>query len=125
MLNPSDITLLLVDDEEGIRESMSINLQLDDFNVLTAADGNQAIEILNNHKIDFIISDVRMPMADGIFLLKYVKKNFPELPHMVLISGYSEFSADQVKKMGGLDLISKPPNINDLVVMIKKYCNCL
>lgn len=124
MLKPSDITVLLVDDEAGILEALSINLALDDFKMLTASCGNEAIEIIKNNKIDFIISDVRMPKGDGVFLLNYVKDHNPDVPHVLLFSGFSEVTAAEAKKLGAIDLISKPPNINEIIYMIKKHCNC-
>jgi DNA-binding NtrC family response regulator len=124
MRNRDDVQLLLIDDEDGIRESLAMNLELDGFKVLSASGGNEAIELLKTKKLDFIISDVRMPKGDGVTLLKYVKKHYPDLPHIVLISGFAEVNAEEVKKMGAIDLMLKPPNIDDLVEMIKKYCEC-
>lgn len=124
MRNPKDITVLIVDDEEDIRETMKLNMELDDFNVLVASGGNEAIQTLTSNHVDFIISDIRMPDGDGFSLLNHVKKNYPNIPHIVLVSGYSEITAEEVKASGGIDLISKPPNINDLVLLIKKHCNC-
>lgn len=120
----SDIQILIVDDEDGIRESLTINLELDGFRVLAASCGNDAMEILKTNKIDFIISDIRMPKGDGVTLLKYVKQHYPDLPQVVLISGFSEVNAEEVKKMGAIDLLLKPPSIDALIEMIKKYCNC-
>jgi DNA-binding NtrC family response regulator len=125
MLKASDITVLLVDDEADILESLSINLQLDDFKLLTASSGMEAIEVLKKATIDFIISDVRMPKGDGVFLLNYVKEHYPHVPHILLYSGFAEITANEVKRLGGIDLISKPPNIDELASIIKKYCNCI
>lgn len=124
MIECKDICVLLVDDEEGIREVLAANLELDNFKVLTASGGNEAVEILKCNRIDFIISDVRMPKGDGVFLLKHVKENYPHLPHVLLFSGFAEINAEQVKQLGGIDLISKPPNIDQLIDMIKLYCKC-
>lgn len=124
MRNPKDITVLIVDDEKDIRETMKLNMELDDFNVLIASGGHEAIQVLTNNYVDFIISDIRMPEGDGVSLLNYVKKYYQSIPHVVLVSGYSEITAAEVKDLGGIDLISKPPDINNLVLMIKKHCNC-
>lgn len=119
-----EIVVLVVDDEESIRETVSINLEMDGFKVLSAPCGEEAIELLKNNKIDFIISDVRMPRGDGVALLKYVKEFYPRLPHIVLYSGYAEVSAQDVKKMGGIDLISKPADMDAMVELIKLHCSC-
>lgn len=124
MVKPGDINVLLVDDEENLRESVSINLELDGFKVFTANCGEKAIELLKSTHIDFVISDVRMPHGDGVSLLKYIKEKHPNLPHIVLVSGFAEISPDEVKELGGIDLLSKPFDIDKLVTMIKKYCHC-
>jgi DNA-binding NtrC family response regulator len=98
MLKRHEICVLVVDDEEGIREAVSINLEVDGFKVVTASGGDEAIELLKKTKVDFIISDVRMPKGDGVSLLKYVKEHYPSLPHIVLFSGYAEVNAEEVKK---------------------------
>lgn len=123
MKNPADITVLIVDDEEEIRDSLKLNLELDQFQVMAATGGNEAIQILKNNVIDFVISDVRMPNGDGISLLNYVKLHYPNIPHITLFSGQSDYSPEDVKKLGAIDLISKPLDIDALVVMIKTYCN--
>ncbi|MDO9181424.1 MAG: response regulator [Bacteriovorax sp.] len=124
MRNRSEVVVLLIDDEEGIRESLTINLELDGFKILSASGGNDAIEILKNNKIDFIISDVRMPKGDGVSLLKYVKEHYPELPHVVLISGFAEINAKEAKSLGAIDLLLKPASIDYLIELIKTHCLC-
>lgn len=125
MRNPCDILVLLVDDEAEIRETLTINLELDGFKTLSASCGNEAIELLKNNTIDFVISDVRMPKGDGVSLLREIKKLYPDIPQVVLISGFAEVSADEVKQLGAIDLILKPPNIDQLIELIKKTCNCI
>lgn len=124
MRNPCDILVLVVDDEAGIRETLTTNLELDGFKTLSASCGNEAIDLLKNNAIDFVVSDVRMPKGDGVTLLKEIKKRYPDIPQVVLISGFAEVSADEVKQLGAVDLMLKPPNIDKLIELIKQYCNC-
>lgn len=124
MRDRSEVLVLLVDDEAGIRETLAINLELDGFKTLSASSGSEAMELLKKHAIDFVISDIRMPRGDGITLLKDIKVLYPDIPHVVLISGFSEVSTDEVKKLGAIDLMLKPPNIDQLVEMIISYCEC-
>jgi DNA-binding NtrC family response regulator len=65
-----------------------------------------------------------MPNGDGVFLLKYVKSNFPKIPHICLISGYTEVSVGEAKKLGAIDLIAKPPDLDQLIAMVKDHCEC-
>lgn len=124
MRNPCDILVLLVDDEAGICETLAINLELEGFKTLSASCGNEAIELLKNSVIDFVVSDVRMPKGDGVTLLKEIKKRYPDIPQVVLISGFTEVSSDEVKQLGALELMLKPPNIDQLIELIKKHCDC-
>ena len=124
MRNRSDVLVLIVDDEAGIRETLAINLELEGFKTLSASSGSEAIELLKNHAIDFVISDVRMPKGDGITLLKNIKKGDSDIPHIVLLTGFSELSTEEVKQLGAIDLIIKPPNIDLLIELIIKYCDC-
>lgn len=124
MLKTSDVCVLIVDDEEDIREAMTSNLELEGFQILTASSGNEAIELLKTKTPHFIISDIRMPRGDGVTLLKYVRDNFKVTPHIVLFSGFAEITQEEVRALGGLALVSKPPNLDELIELIKKTCNC-
>lgn len=124
MRKRSEVQLLIVDDEEGILEVLQANFELDGFKVLCATGGNDAFDLIKNNTIDFIISDIRMPNGDGISLLKNVKAHYPESPKIVMVSGFAEISAAEVKNLGGIDLITKPADIDALVDLVKLHCNC-
>jgi DNA-binding NtrC family response regulator len=111
--------ILFVDDEIDIREKLSLSFEMEDFNVLTASSGHDAIEVLkNNPHINFIISDIKMPDGDGIFLLKYVKNIIPELK-IIMLSGQTETSEFQLLSMGAIALMHKPINVDDLIDFVK------
>ena len=123
MRKRNEVQLLIVDDEEGILEILQANFELDGFKVLCATGGNDALEVLKTNPIDFIISDIRMPNGDGISLLKNVKKLYPASP-IVMVSGFAEISASEVKTLGGIDLITKPADLDALIELIKLHCDC-
>jgi DNA-binding NtrC family response regulator len=125
LLPRADIQLLIVDDEEGIRDSLAMNFEIDGFKVIVAGNGHEAIELLKTKKIDFIISDVRMPKADGVILLKYVAEFHKDSPKIVLVSGFTELSTTEAIELGALDLMQKPPCISRLVELIQKHCHCI
>jgi len=82
-------TILIVDDEIPILKSL-MRLFIDSkIEALTAENGLDALEIIKNHKIDLVISDMRMPLMDGYEFLSQVKKEYPEIIRVIL-SGYSE-----------------------------------
>ena len=125
MLKTSEITILLVDDDEDLVDALIYNLNLEDFKSLSASGGMKAIEMINNNKIDFVISDIRMPNGDGIFLLKYIKENRSDNLPILLLSAYTEITREEIQRLGAIDLLQKPADIDIVIGIIKKYCNCI
>jgi DNA-binding NtrC family response regulator len=120
MIENNEITILIVDDEEGIRDMMEMNFELEGFKVVKASGGRAALEIIKNSKIDFVLSDVRMPEGDGFTLLKEIIKMNLKLPTVLLLTGFAEISRDEVIAEGGIDLLQKPPDIEVIIKMIKQ-----
>jgi DNA-binding NtrC family response regulator len=119
MRKPEEFKLLIVDDEVSLVESLEMNYKLEGFNVYTANGGFEALEVIKNNKIDFVISDIRMPDGDGEMLLKELKKNNPEIPVVLLMTGFSKHTKEEVIKLGALDLLSKPIDLE----LLDKYLN--
>lgn len=86
--------LLLVDDERPIREHVKMLLQGADYQVHEAQNGEMALQVLKQHSIDIMLTDIRMPRMDGIDLIKRCRVAYPELLCVVL-SNYAEFSLAQ------------------------------
>jgi CheY-like chemotaxis protein len=109
---PSSITILCVDDEETPRTLRSLILQKQGYQVVTAASGAEALELLNRASIDLVISDQMMPGMTGTELTKSVKAMRPAIP-VVLISGVNEIPEDAsyadrfISKIGGPELLFK------------------
>lgn len=76
--------LLVVDDEESIREFLEIMLKKEGYDVTLAEDGLRAKELLAKKSFDMIISDLQMPGMTGIELLKYVKDSYPDITFMMI-----------------------------------------
>ena len=108
----SDITILCVDDEETPRTLRKLILQKQGYQVITAASGAEALEILDRVSINLVLSDQMMPGMTGTELTKSVKAMRPTMP-VILISGVNEIPADAryadrfVSKIGGPDLLFK------------------
>lgn len=79
--------LLIVDDEQEIREMLARHFAFEGFNILQAEDGLEALEVLNSQKVDLIISDIVMPRMSGVELLEVVHKEFPMI-RVNMITGY-------------------------------------
>jgi len=109
---PSSITILCVDDEETPRTLRKLILQKQGYQVVTAASGEEALEVLNRANIDLVLSDQMMPGMTGTELTKSVKAMRPAMP-VILISGMNEIPEDAsyadrfISKIGGPELLFK------------------
>lgn len=106
--------ILVVDDEESIREFLEIMLKKDGYEVTTAEDGLKAKEILAKKSFDMVISDMQMPHVTGIELLKHVKENFPDLVFMMITAFGTTETAVDAMKMGAYDYVTKPFKIDEV-----------
>ncbi len=112
-------TILLVDDEETLREIIAMQLEDDGYNILQAGSGNDAFEIVKKNEIDLIISDMRMPNGSGEDLLKSLN-NLDKKPPFILVTGFSELTKDDAIKLGAHDMLSKPIDFDELESHIEK-----
>lgn len=110
--------ILVVDDEESIREFLDIMLRKEGYDVTCVEDGLKAQEILKKKTFDMIISDLQMPNVTGIELLKHVKENFPELLFMLITAFGTTESAVEAMKMGAYDYLTKPFKIDEVRINI-------
>ena len=86
--------LLVVDDEESIREFLEIMLKKEGYEVTTAEDGLRAKELLQKKSFDMVISDLQMPNMTGIDLLKYVKESYPDVVFMLITGAIQWIASD-------------------------------
>ena len=114
------IKVLLVDDEKDFIESLAERLQLRDFDVTTALNGIDAINLVQENDYDVIVLDVKMPGKDGIETLKEIKKT-TQLSQIIMLTGNATVeSAIQGMKLGAYDYIMKPTVTEDLIELINK-----
>ena len=112
-------TILIVDDEKAIRKALTEILNFEGFAVEEAADGEEAIKKIKDNNYDCILCDIKMPKKDGLEVLQAAKEEKPDTPFIV-ISGHGniETAVEAVKK-GAFDYISKPPDLNRLLITIR------
>lgn len=114
------IRVLLVDDEKDFVESLAERLELRDFNVSTALNGTDALNLIKENEYDVIVIDVKMPGKDGIETLTEIK-NINQLPQVIMLTGHATVeTAIQGMKMGAYDYIMKPTVTDDLIKLINK-----
>ncbi len=115
-------TILLVEDEEGLRSLNARGLKSRGYNVIEAGNGVEAIEALeqNGGKVDLVVSDVVMPEMDGPTLLKELRKRNPELK-MIFVSGYAEDAFEKSLPAGEkFAFLPKPFTLKLLIEQVKK-----
>lgn len=112
--------VLLIDDEEGIRESLSIMLQIEGFETVALPDAVKALKLIDSGSyFDFIISDIKMPYMDGIEFLREVRKRELEsIVIMITAYGNIETPVDAIKS-GADDYIRKPVKTDELILRMK------
>ncbi len=106
--------ILVVDDEESIREFLEIMLKKEGYEVTCAEDGAKARDMLTKKSFDLVISDLQMPNMTGIELLKHVKETYPELVFMMITAFGTTESAVEAMKMGAYDYLTKPFKIDEV-----------
>lgn len=113
--------ILIVEDEIAIRRVLIKILaeENSDFIISEAPDGLEAIDHIKNNEIDLILCDIKMPKKDGIEVLQFITKEFPEIP-TIMISGHGDLeTAVESMRLGAFDYISKPPDLNRLLNSVR------
>lgn len=123
MANEKKNSILLVEDEENLHEALKLNLELEGYDVTSAFDGAVALKTLQNEYFDLIILDVMLPEVDGISITETIRISNNEVP--VLILSAKNSSADRVLglKKGADDYLTKPFNLEELLLRVNKLIN--
>ena len=115
--------ILLVEDEENLQEALKLNLELEGYEVTSAGDGAEALKRINEEYFDLIILDVMLPEIDGIGVAENVRLKNNDVP-ILMVSAKSS-TADRVLglKKGADDYITKPFNLEELLLRVQKLIN--
>ena len=111
--------VLIVDDEQSIRRTLREILEFEKYDVEEACDGLECLVKLKRGKYDVVVMDIKMPKMDGMDALERLQLLAPDTP-VVMISGHANIdtAVDAVKK-GAFDFISKPPDLNRMLITIR------
>ena len=111
--------ILVVDDEQSIRDSLKIILEYEKYGVVLAPDGVEALSVLDGNGIDLVLLDIKMPGMDGLEVLQEIKKRHPHMA-VVIISGHGTIStAVEATKLGAFDFLEKPLDRDRLLLTIR------
>jgi len=113
-------TVLIVDDEQILRESMASLLEDEGYIAIQAENGQVAHDILLSQPVDVVLSDVRMPEMDGLCLLAHIKQLAPETPVIMMTAYGTVEDAVSAIQTGAWDYLLKPVQFDDLLLKIKR-----
>ncbi len=112
--------ILVVDDEENFRSTLRDFLEAHNHQIFEAGNGVQALEVLGNEELDLIISDMRLPMMDGITFTQKVKETGRDIPVIVMTAYASIESAVEAMKAGASDFITKPFKLKHIMFVMER-----
>ena len=115
MLKKLKLKVLIIDDEKDLRLTIKEVFELFGWEVHDAENGKAGAEKMLADKYDFVISDIRMPVATGIDFLKQIPDEVKLATPIIMMSAYSDYSEKAVQQLGARRLIPKPISISDLV----------
>jgi CheY-like chemotaxis protein len=113
----SSASILIVEDEVLLCETLEQLLSFSGFKTLTAHNGKEALAVLEKNRVDLILSDIQMPVMGGIELLKNVKTKYPGVK-LIFFSAFADLTRTQALDLGALELLPKPLRIENLVEKI-------
>lgn len=112
-------TILIIDDEKAIRKTLSEILGFEGYKIDEAADGEEGLKKFSEKNYDVVLCDIKMPKLDGIEFLEKAKAHNPDIP-IIMISGHGNIdTAVEAVKKGAFDYISKPPDLNRLLITLR------
>lgn len=113
-------TILIAEDDENYAQQLAEVLQGEEYKVLMARDGSEAIKIFENHPIDLGLLDLSMPGVDGMGILKFAMDNHFSIP-LIMITGHASIErAVAATKMGAYDFMEKPVSLDRLLISVQR-----
>jgi len=113
-------SILIVDDEEHIRDLLSDTLAMRGYHIETAENGLSAIQVINDRPIDLILLDIRMPIKDGLGLLEEIKERLPRLPVIIVTGLASNEEVQEALQRGAFSCLRKPFEIDSIVEEVER-----
>ena len=109
--------ILVVDDIEDVRQAIMRTLGEENFTFFEASSGELALEVINKHSIDLILSDIAMPKGNGLELLEKLKDH-PHPPKVILVTGYASMFPENPDGLKASAIIEKPYRATDLTHLV-------
>jgi two-component system response regulator PilR (NtrC family) len=117
----SALRVLVVDDEQSMRDMLRIVLRRDGYDVVVARDGKEAIQLLQNQPIDLLLSDIRMPDVSGVDVLRAAKDVNREIVAIMMTAFASTDTAVEALRLGANDYFTKPFSMDELRLKVRHH----
>jgi len=115
----SSMRVLVIEDNDGLRDYLRVALETQEYEVLTARDGQEALGYLNGHPVDVVLTDIFMPEMDGIEIIAALRKQFPGI-RVIAMSGRPGVDYLSVaRELGVTRTLRKPFELNELLAALK------
>lgn len=120
MLKEKKASVLLVEDEENLREALKLNLELEGYEVTATGDGPSVLKLVKNEYFDLIVLDIMLPEMDGITVCETIRMQHNDIPILFLSARNSSADIVEGLKKGGDDYLTKPFNLEELLLRVDK-----
>lgn len=117
----SDVRILVVEDDTGLREALTDTLLLASYHVVSAASAEEALLLLKKQQVQLVISDVQMGSVSGLMLLKTLREQHPKLPVLMMTAYANVQDAVEAIRLGAIDYLAKPFSPEVLVSTVARY----
>ena len=119
-LFPGTHTVLIVDDEESIRENLERLLKGSGYKPTVAADGQEALDRISEQEFEVVLLDIKMPRLSGLDVLRQLQTDYPDTT-VIMVTAVSDVEpAVEAMKLGAYDHVIKPFNLDDILMRIQK-----
>ena len=115
-----DATILLVDDEPDLLDIMAEWFHREGARVFVAQHGGEALNLIQQNQVDAVVSDIRMPVMDGLALLRHLKSVHASKPSVIFISGFSDIEPRDAYDLGVEAIMSKPVERKELISVVAR-----
>lgn len=119
MKDPASYIVAIIDDDESVRKSLVLNMELEGFKVVTAPDGEQGVALVKEQNPDLIILDVMMPRKDGMQACKELRNSGVSTPIILLTARSAEVDKVLGLDLGADDYLAKPFGMRELIARVK------
>ncbi len=115
-----EITILVVDDEEMLRNLLTRTLEREGYSVTTASGGRAAAEMLSKNRYQILVSDVKMPEMNGFELLKFAKAKDPKMAVVIITAFGDNFTVKEAILLGADEYVIKPFKSADILTAVER-----